>query len=123
VIGKKHKISDFTTPLSPIDVGRIFSYLPYITVSVIVKSHLFSPNLYCNRFYKDREPIHNRINELRSDGLGYKRIHKILTDEKFDIGRSPTCVDTMIKKMDLREFILNQRTELELTRIGVEIYN
>ena len=112
-----------TTRLSPIEYGSVFSYLPYITVSVIVKSHLFSPNLYSNRFYKDREPIHNRINELRSDGLGYKRIHKILTDEKFDIGRSPTCVDTMIKKMDLREFILNQRTELELTRIGVEIYN
>ena len=109
-----------TTRLSPIDVGRIFSYLPYITVSVIVKSHLFSPNLYCNRFYKDREPIHKRINELRSDGLGYRRIHKVLVSEKFKIGKSPTTVDSMIKKMDRRDRILNQKDVVEIVKVDIE---
>ena len=109
-----------TTRLSPNGIGCLFSYLPYITVSVIVKSHLFSPNLYCNRFYKDREPIHNRINELRSEGLGYRRIHKILTDEKFEIGGSPTCVHTMIKKMDRRDRILNQKDVVKIVKVDIE---
>ena len=109
-----------TTRRSPIDVGRIFSYLPYITVSVIVKSHLFSPNLYSNRFYKDREPIHNRINELRSDGLGYRKIHKVLVSEKFKIGKSPTTVDSMIKKMDRRDKILNQKDVVEIVKVDIE---
>ena len=108
-----------TIPRSPNGIGCLFSYLPYITVSVIVKSHLFSPNLYSNRFYKDREPIHNRINELRSDGLGYKRIHKVLVSEKFKIGKSPTTVDSMIRKMDRRDRILNQKTEIEIVKVDI----
>ena len=109
-----------TTRLSPNGIGCLFSYLPYITVSVIVKSHLFSPNLYSNRFYKDREPIHNRIKELRSEGLGYRKIHKVLISEKFKIGKSPTTVDSMIKKMDRRDRILNQKVVVEIVKVDIE---
>ena len=110
-----------TTLRSPNGIGCLFSYLPYITVSVIVKSHLFSPNLYSNRFYKDREPIHNRIKELRSEGLGYRKIHKVLVSEKFKIGKSPTTVDHMIRKMDRRDRILNQKDVVEIVKVDIEL--
>ncbi len=85
-------------------------------------SHKFNPNQYIHRSYKSREPIHNRINELVSDGLGYRRIHKVLTDEKFDIGKSPTCVFSMIKKLKKRERILNQKTTIELGKIEIKVF-
>ena len=113
---------NISTPLSPNGIGCLFSYLPYITVSVIVKSHLFSPNLYSNRFYKDREPIHNRINELRSDGLGYRKIHKVLVSEKFKIGKSPTTVDSIIKKRIKRDEFLNQPIVEEYRDFDIEFY-
>ena len=83
---------------------------------------MFNPNQYINRSYENREPIHNRINELESDGLGYRRIHKVLTDEKFDIGKSPTCVHTMMKKMKKRDLILNQKTTTQLDKIDIRLF-
>ena len=100
----------------------VFSYKPYLTISFIVVSHKFNPNQYINRSYENRQPIHNRINELESDGLGYRRIHKVLTDEKFDIGKSPTCVHTMMKKMKKRDLILNQKTTTQLDKIDIRLF-
>ena len=87
---------------------------------VEIVSHKFSPSPYFTHKY-DRKSIHKRINELRSDGLGYKRIHKVLVSEKFKIGKSPTTVDSMIKKMDRRDRILNQKDVVELGKIEVEL--
>jgi len=61
----------------------------------------------------DREILHNRIIELKQQGLGYKKIHKILKQEKFDVGNSPTCVDTMIKKIEKRRKYFNQKPIIE----------
>ena len=61
----------------------------------------------------DREILHNRIIELKQQGLGYKKIHKILKQEKFKIGNSPTCVDTMIKKIEKRREYFNQKPIVE----------
>ena len=76
-------------------------------VEFIVVSHKFSHTLYFNDNSK-RIPIHNRIKELSKQGLGYRKIHRVLVQEKWKIGKSPTCVDTMIKKMKKREKFLNQ---------------
>ena len=100
----------------------VFSYKPFLTIDFIVKSHRFNPNQYINRTYENREVIHNRINELVSDGLGYKRIHKVLVREKFDIGKSPSCMFSMIKKLEKRERILNQKTIIELGKIEVKVF-
>ena len=100
----------------------VFSYKPYLTINFIVKSHRFNPNQYINRTYENREVIHNRINELVSDGLGYRRIHKVLSNEKFEIGKSPTCVDTMMKKMKKRDLILNQKTITQLDEIDIRLF-
>ena len=103
-------------------IGGGFSYKPYLTINFIIISHKFNTNQYIQRNYEDREQIHNRINELVSDGLGYKRIHKVLVNEDFEIGESPTTVDTMMKKMKKRDLILNQKTITQLDKIDIRLF-
>ena len=120
--GKSEMINPTTLQYS-LNSGRlnIGGWCPYLVVYIKVISHKFSPSPYYTHKHH-RKSIHNRIKELRSEGLGYRRIHRVLTDEEFEIGESPTTVDSMIKKMDRRNFILKQRTEVELTRIDFQMY-
>ena len=87
---------------------------------VQIVSHKFSPSPYFTHKHH-RKSIHSRINDLRSEGLGYKRIHKVLVKEKFEIGKSPTTVDHMIKKMDRRERILNQKDVVKIVKVDIEV--
>ena len=48
-----------------------------------------------------------------SEGLGYKRIHKVLVKEGFEVGKSPNCVNSMIKKRLKRDEFLNQNDKVE----------
>jgi len=110
------------TRLSPNVIGSTFSsYLPYIVVELNVISHLFSPTLYFKN-YSHRKPIHNRIKELCSMGLGHRKIHKTLIKEGFKIGRFPSCVHSMIKKIDRRKKILSQKTEIEIVKVEVKVF-
>ena len=43
------------------------------------------------------------------EGLGYKRIHKILVKEGFEVGKSPNCVNSMIKNRLKREEFFNRK--------------
>ena len=88
----------------------------YLIVEYIVVSHKFSHTLYFNDNSK-RIPIHNRIKELYKQGLGYRKIHRVLVKEKWKIGKSPTCVDTMIKKMKKRKMFLDQKTTVEIDKV------
>ena len=47
------------------------------------------------------------------EGMGYKRIHKVLVKEGFEVGKSPNCVNSMIKKRLKREEFLNRKDEVE----------
>ena len=96
------------------------SRCPYLVVYIKVVSHKFSPSPYFTHKH-NRKSIHNRINELRSDGLGYRKIHKVLVSEKFKIGKSRTTVDSMIKKMDRRDKILNQKDVIEIVKVDIEM--
>ena len=91
----------------------------YLIVYVNIVSHKFSPSPYFNDYSK-RIPIHNRIKELSKQGLGYRKIHRVLVKEKWKIGKSPTCVDTMIRKMDRRDRILNQKDVVEIVKVDIE---
>ena len=91
-------------------------YKPFLSVHLIVVSHKFSHTPYFNDYSK-RIPIHNRIKELSKQGLGYRKIHRVLVKEKWKIGKSPTCVDTMIKKMKKREQFLSQKTTVEIDKV------
>ena len=48
-----------------------------------------------------------------NEGLGYKRIHKVLVKEGFEVGKSPNCVNSMIKKRLKREEFLNRKDKCE----------
>ena len=86
---------------------------------VNIVSHKFSPSPYFTHKH-DRKSIHNRVKKFRSEGLGYRKIHKVLVSEKFKIGKSPTTVDSMIKKMDRRDRILNQKDVVEIVKVDIE---
>ena len=108
------------TQQSPIEYGSVFpSYLPHIVVELYIVSHLFSSTLYF-KDYGNRKSIHNRIKEL--SGLSHQKIHKILIKEGFEIGQSPSCVHSMIKKMKERERVLSQKTEVEIGKVGIGVY-
>ena len=104
--------------------GSVMDYVgecnPYLVVYIEIISHKFNPSPYFTHKH-NRKSIHNRINELRSDGLGYRKIHKVLVSEKFKIGKSPTTVDSMIKKMDRRDRILNQKDVVEIVKVDIEM--
>ena len=95
-------------------------WCPYLIVYVNIVSHKFSPSPYFTHKH-DRKSIHSRVNELRSEGLGYRKIHKVLVEEKWKIGKSPTCVDTMIRKMNRRDRILNQKDVVEIVKVDIEL--
>mgnify|MGYP001257079964 FL=1 len=86
-----------------------------------VVSHKFSHTSYFNDI-SDRKSIHKKIKQLMNNGLNYKQIHTILIKEGFDIGKSPSCVFSMIKKLKKRERILNQNTIFELGKIEVKVF-
>ena len=48
-----------------------------------------------------------------NEGLGYKRIHKVLVKEGFEVGKSPNCVNSMIKKRLKREEFLNRKEKIK----------
>ena len=52
-----------------------------------------------------RENIHKEIIKLHGQGWGYTKIHKQLIKNGFEVGKSITCVDYVIKK---RQEFLNQ---------------
>ena len=102
------------------DTMSIVRWCPYLIVYVQIVSHKFSPSPYFTHKH-NRKSIHNRIKELRTSGYGYRKIHKVLVREKFKIGKSPTTVDHMIKKMDRRERILNQKDVVKIVKVDIEV--
>ena len=53
------------------------------------------------------------------EGLGYKRIHKVLVKEGFEVGKSPNCVNSMIKKRLKREEFLNQKDDTKYKKFKI----
>ena len=97
-------------------------FKPYLTITLKVVSHKFSHTPYFNDI-KDKKSIHNKIKRLYDKGLGYRKIHTILVKEGFDIGKSPSCVFLMIKKLEKRDKILSQKTIVELGKVEIKVLN
>ena len=92
--------------------GRVIvGWISFLTFTLEISTNKFNPSPYY-KDYKHRIPIHNRITELMNEGLGYKRIHKVLVKEGFEVGKSPNCVNSMIKKRLKREEFLNQKDDI-----------
>ena len=55
------------------------------------------------------------------EGMGYKRIHKVLVKEGFEVGKSPNCVNSMIKKRLKREEFINQKDIIEYKKFRIMV--
>ena len=55
-----------------------------------------------------RKRTQNKVRELHNQGLGYTKIHQYLTKNGYEIGKSRTTVDSMIKKMKKRDEFFSQ---------------
>ena len=95
-------------------------WFPFLTFIIEITTNKFNPSSY-SKDYKHRIPIHNRIKELMDVGLGYKRIHKVLVKEGFKVGKSPNCVNSMIKKRLKREKFLNQKDKCEYKEFKIMV--
>ena len=95
-------------------------WFPFLTFIIEITTNKFNPSSYW-KDYKHRIPIHNRISELMNEGLGYKRIHKVLVKEGFEVGKSPNCVNSMIKKRLKREEFLNQKDIIEYKKFRIMV--
>ena len=95
-------------------------WFPFLTFIIEITTNKFNPSPYYKN-YKHRIPIHNRIKELMNEGLGYKRIHKVLVKEGFEVGKSPNCVNSMIKKRLKREEFLNQKDLCEYKEFKIMV--
>ena len=86
------------------------------------KTHHLVPTLYNQSLTEDRKKLHNEIFRLNKTGLGYRKIHRKLVEKGFQIGKSPTTVDSIIKKRIKRDEFLNQPIVEEYRDFDIEFY-
>ena len=82
--------------------------IPFLVFNFYTKTHKLVPSPYFNLLSKSKEKLHKEIFKLYEKGIGYKTIHKELVEKGYKIGKSPTCIDSIIKKRIKRNEFLNQ---------------
>ena len=96
------------------------SSTPFLVFQYLCKTHLLNNSYYNNPLPKDREIIQDEVMKLHKKGLGYSLIHKHLIENGFKIGKSRTCVDSIIKKRLKRDKFLNQEIVEQYTNFDIE---
>ena len=86
-----------------------------------VSLNKFSPSPYFSKDISDRKELHDKVWELYSEGWGYTKIHQYLIKNDYEIGKSRTCVDHMIKKIIKRKEILSVPQIQEYTRFQLRM--
>ena len=82
---------------------------PYLTFNFVLVSHQFNPTPYFTKQLSDsRIKTQDKVRELHNQGLGYTKIHQYLVKNGYEVGKSRTVVDSMIKKMKKRDKFFNQ---------------
>ena len=81
---------------------------PFLCFNYIITTHQFHSTNYRKPLSKDRENLHQEIDKLHQQGWGYTKIHHHLVKNGFNIGKSRTTVDSIIKKIKKREEFLSQ---------------
>ena len=84
------------------------TYIPHLIFDYVITTHQFFPSEYSKPIPKDRQKLHNEIIKLHELGWGYTKIHRHLREKGFQIGKSRTTVDSIIKKMKKRHEYLSQ---------------
>lgn len=65
-------------------------------------SNQFNPTPYFTKELSE-DRINTKKKELHNQGLGYTKIHQYLVKNGYEIGKSRTTVDSIIKKMKKRD--------------------
>jgi hypothetical protein len=86
-------------------------WIPHLTFTFNLNSTKFSVHQY-KRTYPERKEIRDKVWELHQDGWGYTKIHQYLQKNGYEVGKSRTTVDSMIKKMKKREYILGLKDQI-----------
>ena len=81
---------------------------PYLIFEYVITTHKFNPTMYSVIDVSHREKLHNTIMKLHNEGWGYTKIHKYLRKNNYQIGKSRTTVDCIIKKIKKKQSFLNQ---------------
>ena len=83
--------------------------IPHIIFDYVITTHQFNSTPYFTKQLSDsRIKIQNKVRELHNQGIGYTKIHRYLMENGFEIGKSRTTVDSMIKKMKKRDEFFSQ---------------
>ena len=94
---------------------------PYFMFNYIIKSQFFHKSNYKKPLSKDRIRLHNEIMRLHNKGWGYTKIYRHLLKIGYEIGKSRTTVDSIIKKIKKREEFLSQPIIDEIKNFRVEM--
>ena len=90
-------------------VSELVTPTPHLIFDYVITSHQFNPTPYFTKQLSDsRIQTQNKVRELHNQGLGYTKIHQYLTKNGYDVGKSRTTVDHMIKKMKKRDEFFSQ---------------
>ena len=83
--------------------------IPHIIFDYVITSHQFNPTPYFTKqLSDDRIKTQDKVRELHKQGLGYTKIHQYLVKKGYEIGKSRTTVDSIIKKMKKRDEFFTQ---------------
>ena len=91
-----------------VNLGVSKTLIPYLVFDYVITTHQFFPSEYLKPLSKDRQKLHQEVDKLHQQGWGYTKIHHHLIKNGFEIGKSRTCVDYMIKKMKKRNEFFHQ---------------
>jgi len=82
--------------------------IPHIVFEYTITTHEFYSSSYFKPLTKKQTKLHTEIMRLHNKGWGYTKIHRHLVKNGFEIGKSRTTVDSIIKKIKKRKEVLSQ---------------
>ena len=83
-------------------------YIPHLIFDYVITTHEFYSSNYFKPLTKKQTKLHTEIMRLHNKGWGYTKIHRHLVKNGFEIGKSRTTVDSIIKKIKKRKEVLSQ---------------
>ena len=112
--------------------GGCNKWKPFLCFNYIITTHQFHSTNYRKPLSKDRIRLHKEIIRLHNKGWGYTKIHRHLLKNGFEIGKSRTTVDSIIKKIKKKDKFLSQpildglgnfRVEMEEVLWKINLFN
>ena len=94
---------------------------PFLCFDYIITTNQFHTTNYRKPLSKDRQHLHNEIMRLHKKGWGYTKIHRHLVNNGFEIGKSRTTVDSIIKKIKKRKEFLSNNNKGRFGSFRVEV--